>query len=79
MTLLRTSRLSPAPARHLLVDDAYTAWFNAESRCARALDTWSAATGGARAAAFRAYVAELRHEEAAASQLERLHALWQAA
>jgi hypothetical protein len=56
------------------VDDAYTAWFGAHSRCAQALRTWKAAAPAARAAAHRAYLAELDLEEAAARELERMHA-----
>ena len=55
------------------VDDAYTTWFNAHSRCTEALKTWRAAEPEARAAAYRAYVAELDREEAAAGELARLH------
>jgi hypothetical protein len=60
------------PRRHP-VDDAYTAWFNAHSRCSHALRAWNTAARGARAAAYRAYVIELRREEFAADELERLH------
>jgi hypothetical protein len=56
------------------VDDAYTAWFNAHSRCTQALRVWYAARGAARAAAYRAYLWELALEEAAAAELERLNA-----
>lgn len=56
------------------VDDAYTAWFNAHSRCTLALRAWRSAARGARAAAYRAYLDELQREEAAAGDLERLHA-----
>jgi hypothetical protein len=68
--------MSLRPSRRPLVDDAYSAWFNAQSRCAHALRVWSAAAPRARAAAHRAYVAELKLEEAAAYELERLQALW---
>lgn len=54
-------------------DDAYTAWFNAHSRCTHALRVWRAAPRATRAAAHRAYLAELENEEAAALELERLH------
>lgn len=54
------------------VDDAYTAWFNAHSRCADALAAWRAAPRRARAVAYRKYLAELYREELAAAELERL-------
>lgn len=60
-------------SRRLPVDDAYTAWFNAHSRCTQALRAWRAATPRRRATAYRAYLAELELEEAAAGELERLH------
>ena len=60
-------------SRRRPVDDAYTAWFNAYSRCTQALRAWSAAGPGKRAAAYRAYLVELEMEEVAAGELERLH------
>jgi hypothetical protein len=60
-------------SQRLPVDDAYTTWFNAHSRCAQALRAWRSAAPRARAAAYRAYLAELVLEEAAAGELERLH------
>ena len=62
----RSSRRPP-------VDDAYTAWFNANSRCGQALKSWQDAAPEARLDAYRAYRAELALEEAAAAELE-LHA-----
>jgi hypothetical protein len=53
------------------VDDAYTAWFGAHSRCTQALRAWSTAAPETRAAAYRAYLAELELEEQAAAALER--------
>ena len=61
-------------ARRRPVDDAYTTWFAAFSRCTHALRTWSTAAPARRAAAYRAYLAELELEEAAAGRLEQLHA-----
>jgi hypothetical protein len=55
------------------IDDAYTAWFNAHSRCTQALRAWNAAAPGARAAAYSAYQAELAIEETAARKLEHLN------
>jgi len=60
-------------ARRLPVDDAYTAWFSAFSRCTQALRAWSTAPPATRAATYRAYLAELELEEAAAGRLEQLH------
>ena len=60
------------------VDDAYTAWFNANSRSAEALRAWLEAAPAARPDAYRAYLAELELEEAAAAELE-LHAVAPAA
>jgi hypothetical protein len=61
-------------ARRRPVDDAYTTWFNAFSRCTHALRAWSTAAPARRAAAYRAYLAELELEEAAACRLQQLHA-----
>ena len=63
----------PMSARRLPVDDAYTEWFGAHSRCSRALRAWNAAAPRARAAAYREYIVELQIEEAAAHRLEQLH------
>jgi hypothetical protein len=60
-------------SRRLPVDDAYTTWFNAHSRCTVALREWNKAAPKARADAYRAYVAELALEEAAAIRLQELH------
>jgi hypothetical protein len=68
-------RLSLGP---LPVDDAYTAWFNANLRCGEALQVWLDAGPEARPHAYRAYLAELEREEAAAAELE-LHAVAPAA
>ncbi len=61
--------LGPLP-----VDDAYTAWFSANRRCGEALQAWLDAGPEARPHAYRAYLAELALEEAAAADLE-LHAV----
>jgi hypothetical protein len=60
-------------SRRLPVDDAYTAWFNAHSRCTQALRAWNAAPRRTRAAAYHAYVGALQAEEAAAQRLQQLH------
>jgi uncharacterized protein YciW len=67
-----TSRRAP-------VDDAYSEWFNANSRCTMALRTWRAADSHSREAAYRSYLAELDQEEAAAHELERRSGLCLAA
>jgi hypothetical protein len=56
-----------------LLDDAYMAWFTAETECARALRTWfdrdaHEPTRGV----YYAYLAALDREEAAARDLQRL-------
>jgi hypothetical protein len=55
-----------------LIDDAYLAWFSAESEAETMLRTWSQATGERRYAAYLAYRAALEREEASARDLERL-------
>jgi len=55
-------------------DDAYTAWFNANHLCAVALRAWHEAAPAARAQSHRLYLEALELEEAAAAELERLHA-----
>ena len=72
MALLDASHSRWLPSRRLPVDDAYTAWFNANSRCGQALRAWRDAARETRREAYRAYVAELALEEAAAAELERL-------
>jgi hypothetical protein len=54
------------------VDDAYTDWLDAHSRCTDALAAWRRAEPRARRAAYRAYVEALEQEERAAAELERL-------
>ena len=54
------------------VDDAYTAWLDAHSRCSAALAVWRDASPKGRRAAYRAYIVELEREELAAAELERL-------
>jgi hypothetical protein len=56
-----------------VIDDAYSAWFNANSRCDVALRAWREASAP-RAKAHRAYVEALDLEEAAAAALESLQA-----
>jgi hypothetical protein len=54
------------------VDDAYTDWLDAHSRCSEALTAWRRADRAGRRAAYRRYVAALEEEERAAAELERL-------
>ena len=55
-----------------LIDDAYVAWFNAESECETRLQAWFRATGEGREIAYTSYLAALDREEASARDLERL-------
>jgi hypothetical protein len=55
-----------------LLDDAYLAWFSAESECENALRAWSHATAERSATAYVSYRAALDREDAAARDLERL-------
>jgi hypothetical protein len=55
----------------LLFDDAYLAWFTAESESERAAKTWWRSSGRGRTPAYAAYRAALDREEAAAGVLER--------
>jgi len=57
-----------------LLDDAYIAWFNAESDCEQALRAWLDGTSSNHAHAYFAYRAALDREEAAARDLQRLAA-----
>jgi hypothetical protein len=65
--------------RPVPVDGAYIEWLGAHSRCAEALKAWRSACLETRASAYRAYMAELDQEEAAARELARLHGLPRAA
>ena len=55
-----------------LIDDAYLAWFRAESDCEATLRAWFQATGSQRDTAYLSYLAALDREEASARDLERL-------
>jgi hypothetical protein len=55
-----------------LLDDAYLAWFSAESECETTLRAWFQATGERRGTAYLSYRAALDREEASARDLERL-------
>ena len=75
MPLLDASRTGRLPPHSPPADDAYTAWFNANSRCAAALRAWRAAAPKGRGVAYATYRRELDLEGAAAARLARLHAL----
>jgi hypothetical protein len=60
-----------------LLDNAYLAWFSAESESDIALCDWWQSSGSRRSAASAAYRAALDREEAAARDLERLWTLSQ--
>jgi hypothetical protein len=55
-----------------LLDDAYMAWFAAESESESALRTWFEGRAQSREAGYVAYRAALDREEAAAHDLDRL-------
>jgi hypothetical protein len=55
-----------------LLDDAYLAWFSAESDCETALRAWFQSTGERRETTYFSYLAALDREEASARDLERL-------
>ena len=56
-----------------LLDDAYTTWVIAESETEQTLDAWRERSSGACASRYRAYLAAVEREEAAARDLQRLH------
>ena len=58
-----------------LLDDAYLAWFSAESECEQALHAWFEGPVGSRGKQYAAYRAALDREEAAAHDLRRLSRL----
>jgi hypothetical protein len=72
MTNNATSEVTAIGIR--LIDDAYMAWFNAESECERALRAWFQRTDAEQGDAYLAYRVALDHEEAAARRLGRV---WQ--
>ena len=78
MTVHKAFRARWFNSRRLPVDEAYTAWFNANSRSGEALRAWLEAAPAARPDAYCAYLAELELEEAAAAELES-HAMAPAA
>jgi hypothetical protein len=75
MALLDASRTGGLPPLSPPADDAYAAWFNANSRCAAALRAWRAAGPQGRGAAYATYRRELDLEGVAAARLAHLHAL----
>jgi hypothetical protein len=58
-----------------LLDDAYLAWFSAESESERALRDWWQSTGPSGSNTYTVYRAALDREEAAARDLGRLWSL----
>jgi hypothetical protein len=56
-----------------LLDDAYTTWVIAESEAEQTLDAWRERASGTCASRYRAYLAAVEREEAAARDLQRLH------
>lgn len=55
-----------------LLDDAYTAWLVAENEAEQSLDAWRERASGTCASRYRAYLAAVEREEAAARDLQRL-------
>jgi hypothetical protein len=55
-----------------LIDDAYCAWFTAETECETALLDWFHARGETRELTYLAYITALDHEEASARALQEL-------
>ena len=56
-----------------LLDDAYVTWVVAESEAEQTLDAWRERASGTCASRYRAYLAAVDREEAAARDLQRLH------
>ncbi len=69
--MIDTTQTEVAALGVRLLDDAYLAWFSAESECERALHAWFQGTGEQRTTAYLSYRAALDREEAAASDLQR--------
>jgi hypothetical protein len=67
--MIENSEIDVAEIGVRLVDDAYLAWFSAESESERALQLWFE---NASATAYFAYRAALDREQAAARDLQRL-------
>jgi hypothetical protein len=55
-----------------LLDDAHTAWLIAENEAEQSLDAWRERASGTCASSYRAYLAAVEREEAAARDLQRL-------
>jgi hypothetical protein len=56
-----------------LLEEAHTSWLIAESETEQTLEAWREGGSGARASRYQAYLAAIEREEAAASDLRRLH------
>jgi hypothetical protein len=56
-----------------LLDEAHTIWLIAESEAEQTLEAWREQGSGGRAERYRAYLAAVEREEAAARDLRRLH------
>jgi len=55
-----------------LLDDAYMTWLIAETEAGQALDAWRERSSGTSASRYRAYLAAVEREAAAACDLQRL-------
>ena len=71
-TMIDNAQTKVAAIGVRLLDDAYLAWFSAESECESTLHGWFRAPGDLSAGAYLAYQAALEREEAAARDLQRL-------
>jgi hypothetical protein len=71
-TMIDNAQTEVAAIGVRLLDDAYLAWFSAESECESTLHGWFRAPGDLSAGAYLAYQAALEREEAAARDLQRL-------
>ena len=70
--MLQTTETDIASIGVRLLDDAYLAWFSAETEAENALQAWFQATGERRDVAYVTYQAALDREEASAHDLARL-------
>jgi hypothetical protein len=68
-----TSRRDAAEIGVRLLDEAHTIWLIAECEVQQTLDAWREQGCGTRADRYRAYLAAVEREEAAARDLQRLY------
>ena|ERR1700689_2708723 len=68
-----TSRRDAVEIGVRLLDEAHTIWLIAESEAEQTLEAWREQGSGSRADRYRAYLAAVEREEAAARDLRRLY------